>query len=134
MKNISTKIKLHHCSYKIASNSIDFVIALFAEIDFKLLEKSKDGKAAWLSQKGKDFVLQFCESKEKQLSTKDKYNSHVAFISKTPKQDVIRLKKWILHNHVSVTEGSWSGKEFYLDCPDVFLDFVIEIMHSSIAE
>jgi len=47
---------------------------------------------------------------------------------------VVLIKKWVEGKGKSFKNGAWSAREFYFDCPDVFIDFVVEIMHKSVVE
>lgn len=131
---MKTDLKLHHCAQRIAPGSLDFVLDLFAELDFELLERSTVNEIAWIAQRGNPFVLQFVESEQRPLPTETKYNTHIAFISERPKEEVGRLKEWIQARGIKTSEGSWTEREFWLDCPEVFVDFVLEIMHRNIVE
>jgi hypothetical protein len=44
------------------------------------------------------------------------------------------MKIWVESKGKQFESGSWSDREFYFDCPEVFVDFVVEIMHTSIIE
>jgi len=63
-----------------------------------------------------------------------KRESHVAFISSDPKREMERIEKWIESQGKTCMADSWSDKEYYFDCPEVFVDFVIEVMHRSVVE
>ncbi len=125
--------KVHHCSQRIATGSLDFVLDLFTELGFEVLERSKENEVAWIIQKGSSFVFQFVESDQTTLSTEIKYNSHIGFISENPKHQTERIKQWIQSRGVKTAEGGWTEQELWLDCPEIFIDFVLEIMHKSIA-
>lgn len=79
-------------------------------------------------------IVQFIETDQKPQSTEVKKNSHIAFLSDNPQGTISNLKKEIESKGIKFQQGSWSDKELYFDCPEIFIDFVIEIMHPSIVE
>ena len=44
------------------------------------------------------------------------------------------IKQWVGEKGIAIVVGKWSDKKLYFDCLDVFVDFVIEIMHKFIVE
>jgi hypothetical protein len=58
----------------------------------------------------------------------DKIRSQVSFLSTTPRADLDDLVAWARAHGVEAEVGSYSDKEFYLDAPEAFVDFVIEAM------
>ncbi|MDO8470386.1 MAG: hypothetical protein Q7S63_00205, partial [bacterium] len=111
-----------------------FVLNLFTELGFHVLERSKVMEIAWIAQRETKFVLQFIESEQHPLPTETKIFTHIAFITEDPKKEIERIKQWIQSQDVTVVDGKWTDKEFWLDCPEVFIDFVLEIMHTSVVE
>ena len=79
-------------------------------------------------------VVQFIETDQKPQDIDVKKNSHIAFLSDDPQKDIAELKTRVEGRGVQFKNGAWSDREFYFDCPDVFIDFVVEIMHASIVE
>lgn len=79
-------------------------------------------------------IVQFIETDQKPQTTDEKRNSHIAFLSDDPLADIAALKMWIEGRGKQCMQGSWSDWEHYLDCPEVFIDFVVEVMHRSIVE
>ena len=87
-----------------------------------------------IEQEGKDMIVQFIQTDQKPQCTEVKRDSHIAFLSDNPKESIANLQEWISSKGIKFEDGSWSDKEFYFDCPEIFVDFVIEIMHTSIVE
>ncbi len=129
MKN---DLKLHHTAKRIAPNSLEFVMALFEELGCLESYWAHGARWAMIEQKDCDTIVQFIETDQLPQPTKDKINSHIAFLSRDPKEDISSIKKWITKQNRKICIGSWSDKELYFDCPEVFIDFVIEIMHVDI--
>jgi len=119
-------MQLNHCSNRVTKGSLDLVITLFEEeLGFRVLRKTPT--SVWMRQ-GETLVdLQFKET-DAQPVGHDKHNSHVAFLSPTPREDLEALGAWLHRQGRRFRIGSWSDKEFYLDAPDMFVDFAIEAM------
>ena len=126
-------LSLHHCAYRITPNNLEFVMELFTKLGCK---ESRARGARWrmIKQEGKDTIIQFHEIDQEPQDTEVKRNSHIGFLSDDPEKSVAYLKKWIEDKGIKTEDGSWSDKELYFDCPEVFVDFVVEIMHTSIVD
>ncbi len=85
-------------------------------------------------QTGNSMVMQFIEVDQVPQDMEVKRNSHIAFLSDDPKRELGRIQEWVESKGHKFLSGGWSDREFYFDCPDVFIDFVIEVMHTSVAE
>ena len=81
---------------------------------------------------GIDMRIQLIETDLLAEETEKKRNSHIAFISEDPEQELERMKEIIESMWLRYIQWSRSEKEFYFDCPDIFIDFVIEIMNTSV--
>ncbi|MFP5405000.1 MAG: hypothetical protein ACLGHY_01200 [Gammaproteobacteria bacterium] len=58
----------------------------------------------------------------------------MSFLSETPRADLEDLAAWLHGQGLDATVGGWSDKEFFLDVPAAFVDFVIEAMTPEMAE
>jgi hypothetical protein len=125
---------LHHCAKRITPKSLEFVMELFAQLNCKKSYWEKGARWAMVEQEGKNMIIQFIETDQKPQKTEMKKNSHIAFLSDNPQETIANLKTEIESKGVKFKQGSWSDKEFYFDCPEIFIDFVIEIMHTSIVK
>ena len=77
--------------------------------------------------------MQFSQS-ETANRDEDKRRSQVSFLSDTPQADLEELATWVHDRGVTASVGAYSDKEFYLDAPDAFVDFVIEAMTPDMAD
>ena len=127
-------LTLHHCAKRITPNSLEFIIDLFKQLGCQESYWESGARWAMIEQKGKDSIIQFIETNQVPQETENKRNSHIAFLSDDPHKDIAEIKKWIYGKNIKIIVGKWSDKELYFDCPGVFIDFVIEIMHTSIVE
>jgi len=55
-------------------------------------------------------------------------------LSDTPKEDIDEVRLWAEKKGVEFVQGGWSDKELWFDLPEVFTNFVIEVMHTSVVE
>ena len=126
------KTKLHHFAYNITPNSLEIVLELLAK--FKCEINYREGDARWCLVKQKpDFVgIQLIETEEKPIPADIKINTHICFISDNPEKEILNIKKWCQKKKIKFKQGSWSDKELWFDLPDLFSNFVIEIMNTSI--
>lgn len=124
-------MKLNHCANRIRTGHLDLLLSLFTEeLGFRLLRRIPTD--IWLRQEGADVDIQFCES-DAPIGEVDKHNSHISFLSETPKDDLERIAGWFQIRGHETQIGSWSPREFYLDVPAVFVDFAIEAMLPELA-
>ncbi len=127
------ELTLHHCSKRIAPGSLDFVMDLFGQLGCK--ESYREDGAAWAMVEQDDrFIIQLIETDQKPEATEKKSNSHIAFLSDDPKADIDEIGEWVEDRGFAFIDGQWSGRERYFDCPEVFVDFVVEIMDRSVIE
>ncbi len=131
---MENNLRLHHCAKRITPNSLEFVMDLFDQLGCQESYWENGARWAMIEQKGSNTIIQFIENDQSPQTTEDKRNSHIAFLSSDPQRDVSMIKEWICKQNKEIYVGNWSDKELYFDCPEVFIDFVIEIMHKSIVE
>lgn len=123
---------LNHVSNKITKGHLDLMLRFFTEeLGFILLRRIPTD--IWLRQGDANVDIQICESFAIPM-TEDKHNSHIAFLSDTPKEDLEKLAAWFESHGKKPRVGSWSEREYWLDVPEVFVDFVIEAMTPDLAE
>ena len=125
-------MKLNHCANRITEGSLELMQSLFTEeLGFRVLRrKSTD---IWLRQGDSNIDIQFSETQTPPLGS-DKHNSHISFLSETPEADLRSLADWLGKRGYEAKIGSWSDREFYLDVPNVFVDFAIEAMLPELAD
>lgn len=96
-------------------------------------ELRRTERAIWLRQKGANIDLQFSRSASAGRD-EDKIRSQVSFLSETPRADLEDLALWARSHGLKAEVGSYSDREFYLDAPEAFVDFVIEAMRPELAD
>jgi hypothetical protein len=124
--------KLHHFAYNITPGNLEFVVELFEKLGCELTYRKEKARWCMIRQKSIPVDIQIIETKDKPIQTKIKINTHIAFLSETPEEDIQNIKKWAENKNKKVIKGAWSKKEYWFDIPDTFINFVIEIMHNSV--
>jgi hypothetical protein len=125
-------MKLNHVANRVTAGHLNLIQEFFiTQLGFKLLRKIPTD--IWLRQADSKVDIQFCETSAHPVSD-DKHNSHISFLSQSPESDLKRLAVWFEERGKKTKIGSWSNKEFYLDVPEVFVDFAIEAMTPDLAE
>jgi hypothetical protein len=87
-----------------------------------------------IAQDGLDFDIQLIETKSTMLHDETRPNSQIAFISEKPLEDIEKVRRWAEGKNIMFTQNAWSDKEFYFDLPELFVDWVVEVMDVSILE
>jgi hypothetical protein len=107
---------------------VDLLKANLGFVEFRRTERS-----IWLRQPGTNVDLQFSRSDTLHRDA-DKRRSQVSFLSDTPEAALQHLADWAMERGLAAEVGRYSDKEFFLDAPDAFVDFVIEAMLPELAE
>lgn len=81
------------------------------------------------------FAIQIVEDDNTPIQDlEEKRKTHIALISDDPQGVVDRVKEWAKDNGHDFREGGWSDIERYFDLPNIFINFVVEVMHTSIED
>src|SRR4029077_16591074 len=116
----------NHAANRLDASHFDVVVEMLkTKLGFAELRRTE--RAVWLRQPGANVDLQFSRS---QISNRDadKLRSQVSFLSETPRTDLEELAKWARERALKAEVAAYSDREFYLDVPEAFVDFVIEAM------
>ena len=127
-------VKLHHVAYNITPNSLELVLEFLEKLGCAPTYREKNARWCMIQQKPNPINIQIIETKDQPIPIEKKINAHIAFLSDAPKEDIEEIKQWSKDNNINFRQGGWSDKELWFDLPDVFTNFVIEIMHTSITE
>lgn len=128
------RYELHHFCYQIAPRTLEKILELFAILECPLEYREGDARWAMVRQKGKNINIQLVETKKKPLTTESKISTHIAFLSKDPISDVNLIEEWAKNNRIKFLAGGWNERERWFDLPDIFVDFVVEIMDVKVVE
>lgn len=126
-------MRFHHVALRIRSGQLDTCLLLFERLGFQVFEIAPDRRAAWIGQLAVDFTLQLNETELGSPEQEKRIRSHAAFLDAEPAARIREIVEWLGGQGIRCETGSWSDREFWFDCPDLFADFVVEIMHPSVA-
>ena len=125
-------MRFNHVANRLNPEHFETVVALFtARLGFAVLRRTE--RAIWLRQPGANIDLQFSRSDTPGRDA-DKLRSQVSFLSETPREALEVLAEWLAGQGVEAQVGAYSPREFYLDAPAAFVDFVIEAMRPELAD
>ena len=125
-------MKFNHVANRIDARHFDTVVAMLREkLGFVALRRTE--RSVWLRQPGTNVDLQFSRS-DTANRDEDKRRSQVSFLSDRPHAALEDLATWARSHDMAAMVGSYSDKEFFLDLPAAFVDFVIEAMTPDLAE
>jgi hypothetical protein len=125
-------MQLNHVANRLDRRYFEIVVEML-KVKLGFIELRRTERAIWLRQPGSNVDLQFSRSDTASRDA-DKLRSQVSFLSETPKADLEDLAAWALAHGLESAVGSYSGKEFFLDAPAAFVDFVIEAMTPDLAD
>ena len=125
-------MRLNHVANRLHSEQFETVVTMLTScLGFRLLRRTE--RSVWLRQEGATVDLQFSCSTTAGRDA-DKRRSQVSFLSDTPGLALEQLAAWLAERGVAAEVGAYSDREFYLDAPDAFVDFVIEAMLPELAD
>jgi hypothetical protein len=125
-------MRLNHVANRLDTRYFDTVVELLkSQLGFVELRRTE--RSIWLRQPGTNVDLQFSRSDTANRDG-DKRRSQVSFLSDTPHAALSDLAAWAQARGMQATVGAYSDKEFFLDAPDAFVDFVIEAMLPELAD
>jgi hypothetical protein len=125
-------MKFNHVANRVDPLYFERVVEML-KTNLGFVELRRNDRAIWLRQAGANVDLQLsrCGSDHRD---ENKNRSQVSFLSETPRADVEALAEWANMRGMRAEVGSYSDREFYMDAPDAFVDFVIEAMRPELAE
>lgn len=125
-------MNLNHVANRLDARYFETVVEMLkAKLGFVELRRTE--RAIWLRQPGANVDLQFSRSQSAHRDA-DKLRSQISFLSETPQAHLEDLANWARSQGMKAEVGSYSDREFFLDAPDAFVDFVIEAMTPDLAE
>jgi hypothetical protein len=129
---VRSMMRFNHVANRLDARHFETVVEMLkGKLGFVELRRTE--RAIWLRQRGANVDLQFSRSQSVSRDS-DKIRSQVSFLSTTPRADLEDLAEWGRAHGLEAQVGSYSDKEFYLDAPEAFVDFVIEAMTPDMAD
>jgi hypothetical protein len=127
--------RLHHSAYKIFPNSLEAALEVFKIFECEVTFKPElNQRWVMIGQKGLRYDIQLVEYSATSTDLDSKTGTHLAFISSDPDGVIKKIEDWARDRNVKFIKGEWSKTEKYFDLPDIFINFVIEVMHTSVEE
>lgn len=125
-------MELHHRSGQVTRRHFSDACALFVEVlGFRKVLATDTMAILHQSGSGIDIQIICSDSFDPQGN---KHQSHIGFISAHPLKDREAIRQWSEDRGLGTTLGQWSDRELWIDLPEVFLDFVIEVMDRRILD
>jgi hypothetical protein len=125
-------MKFNHVANRLDPRHFETVVEML-KTKLSFVELRRTERAIWLRQPGANVDLQFSRSPSAHRD-EDKLRSQVSFLSETPRADLEDLAAWAQAHGMNAEVGRYSDREFFLDAPEAFVDFVIEAMRPELAE
>ena len=125
-------MRFNHVANRLDARHFEAVVTML-KTRLGFIELRRTERAIWLRQPGSTIDLQFSRS-DTTRRDEDKRRSQVSFLSDTPQQDLEGLAAWCAAHGLEASVGAYSDREFFLDVPAAFVDFVIEAMLPELAE
>ena len=121
-------MELHHCAYAITKGHSTVMQEFCEYLGAKLIWEGEDQGREITMQFKNGFSIQFSEINEKPIELDNKQETHLAFKSEQPERDITSICGWFKEKDINTKTGKWSDSELWIDCPDIFLNFVIEVL------
>lgn len=133
---MNSAARLHHCCQNISKGSLQDVIEMYELLNCKITyQPSYNAGWVMIGQDQLRFDIQITEVDDAPVEDiSKKLQTHIAFISDEPQNIIDSVRLWAEKKGLKFREGGWSERERYFDLQDVFVNFVVEVMHSSIEE
>lgn len=125
-------MRFNHVANRLDPRCFEIVVAMFRE-KLGFIELRRTERSIWMRQPGTNVDLQFSRS-ETPNRDKDKLRSQISFLSDTPKAALEDLATWARAHGLDASVGAYSEREFFLDAPAAFVDFVVEAMTPDLAD
>ena len=127
--------RLHHYCQNITKGNLDTVIEMYKLLKFKVVYAPPAKDWIMVGQDEPRFAIQIIQVDGTPIEDiNKKRQTHIAFLSDNPQSVIDDIKGWAEGKGLKFREGGWSAIERYFDLPDIFVNFVIEVMHTSIEE
>ncbi|MBI5126745.1 MAG: hypothetical protein HZA80_03215 [Candidatus Taylorbacteria bacterium] len=127
--------RLHHYCQNITKGNLDTVVEMYQLLNFKVVYTPPNGDWIMVGQDQLRFAIQITQVEDTPIVDIDiKRRTHIAFLSDNPQEVISKVEAWANNKNIKFRQGGWSDKEKYFDLPDIFVNFVVEVMHTSIEE
>jgi hypothetical protein len=126
-------LRLHHVAKRLRTGTPEVALDLFETLGLQTVYRPEYERWAMVGGGQSGLSIQLAEVDMEPL-THFRTASHIGFLSDNPIGDIQIIENWALEKNLQFEMGAWSDRELWADLPDLFVDFVIEVMHNSIVE
>ncbi len=127
--------RLHHYCQNITRGNLDAVVEMYKLLNFKVVYTPPTKDWIMVGQDEPRFAIQITQVDDKPIEDiENKRQTHIAFLSDDPQTTIDQVEEWAKSKGIEFRQGGWSSSELYFDLPDIFVNFVVEVMHTSIEE
>jgi hypothetical protein len=121
-------MQLHHCAFQITIGYSALMQEFCEFLGAKLIWEGHDQGREIAMRFNNGFCIQFSEMNARPLFSTNKKETHIAFASPNPREERVRIDEWFKEKNVKTELGEWSSTELWIDCPAIFINFVIEVL------
>jgi hypothetical protein len=122
---------LHHSAFTIKRGTLPLIEELFKICNLENVYQPEEDWALF-KQKDNDTRIQIIEVDKKTGYFEGKEEMHIGFISENPLKKIQMIKTFAETHNLTVIQNQWSDLEYWFDIPELFVNFVIEIMDKKI--
>ncbi len=127
--------KLHHYCQNIKKGYLDDVAEMYKLLGFDVVYTPSEGDWIMMGQSQLRFAIQITQVDDIPIQDIEiKKRTHIAFLSDNPQEVLDKVKAWADGKGIKYRDSGWSEIERWFDLPDIFTNFVVEVMHTSIEE
>lgn len=125
--------RLHHYCQNITRGYLNDVVEMYSLLDLKVVYIPENKDWIMVAQEPLRFAIQITQVNDIPISDVElKKRTHIAFLSDNPQAVIDKIDAWAKSKNIKFRHGGWSDIERYFDLPDIFTNFVVEVMHTSI--
>lgn len=129
-----SQTKLHHIAKRIKAGELETAIELFSLLGMKVTYQPQEFRWAMIAQDGVNIDIQLAEVEDSPMQGTKRIGSHIGFLSSDPNADIERITEWASEKGLPFERGKWDDTQLWFDFPDLFIDWVVEIMNKSVVE
>lgn len=125
--------RLHHYCQNITRGHLNDVVEMYSLLGLKVVYTPENKDWIMVAQDPLRFAIQITQVDDMPISDIEiKKRTHIAFLSDDPQGVIDKVGAWAKSKNIEFRQGGWSDIERYFDLPDIFTNFVVEVMHTSI--
>ena len=125
--------RLHHYCQNITRGYLKDMVEMYELLNLKVVYTPPTKDWIMVGQEQLRFAIQITQVDSQPVEDIEiKNRTHIAFLSDDPQKAIELIENWAKTKNIKFRQGGWSSIERYFDLPEIFNNFVVEIMHTSI--